>query len=86
MTLITSNLLLEFRIALVTVLLLERHDDQGKSYRRKHLNGGLLIASEAQSIIFMAQSMVAGRCGGEVAESCILIHKLREEGGSGMGF
>lgn len=54
---------------------------------KERFEWGLLIASEAQSIIIMVQIMVAGRCDvGEVVKSFILIHKQREEGGSGIGF
>ena len=52
-------------------------------YKRKHLIGGLLIVSEAKSIIIMAGTMVAVRHGsGEVVERYILncnhTHSQRE--------
>jgi hypothetical protein len=37
----------------------KRHHDQGNSYKRKHLTGGLLNISEGQSMIIMAGSVVA---------------------------
>jgi len=56
---------------------MNRHYGQSYSYKRKYLIGGLLIVSEAYSIV-RADSMAAGSCGaGEVAESYILIHKQR---------
>lgn len=36
-----------------------RHHDQGNSYKRKHLIGGLLTLSDVQSIIIMVRNKVA---------------------------